>query len=69
MAGMGLPDALGLETLNQTTPPTFAELLQRLWEAKYQGQVVLHFAGGVPRSVVLSQPVQVDSDTGKRSGA
>lgn len=48
-----------LESMNSTTAPTFAELLERLYDLRYQGQVVLHFAGGIPREVVLSQPVKV----------
>ena len=52
-----------LEALNQSTEPTFAELLQRLYEMRFQGTVSLNFAGGLPRSVVLNQPVQVHLDT------
>lgn len=59
-----LVDVLGLEDLDSATLPTFQELLTKLWEAKYHGSVTLHFAGGVPRSVVLSQPIQVALDSG-----
>jgi hypothetical protein len=64
-----LIDALGLESLDQASAPTFPELLEKLWAMKYQGMVTLHFAGGMPRSVVLSQPVQIGLDTGKGSSA
>ena len=56
---IALAEALGLESMNQPTLPTFQELLERLYRVKYQGSVTLHFAGGLPRSVVLNQPVQV----------
>lgn len=40
--------------------PTFAELLERLYAVQFQGPVVLHFAGGLPRRVEFPQPVGVD---------
>lgn len=52
-----------IEGLNQATPPTFPELLERLYQLRYTGQITLNFAGGLPRNVVLSQPVQVPLDT------
>ena len=52
-----------IESLNASTPPTFHELLMRLYEMRYQGSVTLNFAGGLPRCVVLNQPVQVPLDT------
>ena len=52
-----------LESLNSPTPPTFAELLERLYQMRFQGAVTLHFAGGIPRAVVLSQPKQIPLDT------
>lgn len=64
-----LIDALGLESTDSPSAPTFPELLEKLWAMKYQGMVTLHFAGGVPRSVVLSQPLQIPLDNGKGSGA
>lgn len=56
-----------MEALDQATPITFQDLLTRLWEAKYQGSVLLDFAGGLPRSIVLSQPVRVPLDTPSRT--
>lgn len=53
-----------LESLNTSTPPTFQDLLQRLYEIRFQGTVSLNFAGGIPRSVVLNQPVQVPLNSG-----
>lgn len=64
-----LIDALGLESTDSPSAPTFPELLEKLWAMKYQGLVTLHFAGGLPRAVVLSQPTQIELDTGRRSGA
>jgi hypothetical protein len=52
-----------LESLDSPTPPTFAELLDRLYQMRFQGAVTLHFAGGIPRAVVLSQPKQIPLDT------
>lgn len=57
-----LEAAIGLETLNQATAPTFQELLERLYAAKFQGSVTLHFAGGIPRQVVLNQPKSIPLD-------
>lgn len=66
---VGIGDILGLEELNQPFAPTFEDLLTKLWMAKYQGSVTLHFAGGLPRSVVLSTPiVTIALDTGGKSG-
>lgn len=60
---------LGLEDLNSPTEPTFPDLLQRLYAGKFQGTVVLHFAGGIPRRVEFPQPVQIALDTGlKKTG-
>lgn len=53
-----------LESINQSTPPTFPELLEQLYQLRYTGPLTLNFAGGIPRNVVLSQPVQVPLDTG-----
>lgn len=65
-----LSDILGLEACNQVTSPTFQELLTRLWEARFQGAVTLHFAGGLPRSVVLSAAVvQIALDSRKDPSA
>lgn len=64
-----LLDALGVESTDSATPPSFPDLLQKLYAMKFQGMVTLHFAGGVPRSVVLTQPVTLPLDTGKPPGA
>ena len=61
--------ALGLEHADSAPTPTFPDLLQRLWAMKFQGMVTLHFAGGVPRSVVLAQPMNIQLDTRRDSGA
>lgn len=66
MSAAGAPallEILGLEALSQASPPTFQEMLERLYTAKFQGSVTLHFAGGLPRSVTVSQPVQVPLTT------
>ena len=65
----GLEEAIGLEALNQATAPTFQELLERLYAAKFQGSVTLHFAGGLPRSVVLNQPKSIPLETPGRKGS
>lgn len=52
-----------LESMNEPTPPSFPELLERLYQMRFQGSCTLHFAGGIPRAVVLSQPVQIPLDT------
>lgn len=57
-------DILQLETLNQAGVPTLAELFERLYAARFQGPVTLHFAGGLPRNVEFPQPIQVPLDTG-----
>lgn len=58
-----LLEALGLDVSISAPSPTFPQLLEKLWTMKFQGMVTLHFAGGVPRSVVLAQPVNVPLDT------
>lgn len=58
-----LIEILGLEAMDQATAPTFSTLLQKLYDARFQGAVTLHFAGGLPRSLTLSQPVAVPLDT------
>lgn len=63
-----LLDALGLAEADSAPAPTFPQLLEKLWAMKFQGMVTLHFAGGVPRAVVLNQPVQVGLDTRGGSG-
>lgn len=63
-----LLEALGLDVSDGVPTPTFPQLLEKLWAMKYQGMVTLHFAGGVPRSVVLAQPVNVALDTRRDSG-
>lgn len=63
MASGPVEDALGLESLNVATAPTFPALLETLYTARYTGSITLHFAGGIPRAVVLSQPVQIPLDT------
>lgn len=55
----GLIEVLGLEATDSPTPPSFPDLLQRLYAAKYTGKVVLDFAGGTPRQVEFPQPVRV----------
>jgi hypothetical protein len=62
--GNGHPASLTeyLESRNTAEPPTFMELLERLYALRYTGPVVLHFAGGLPRQVVLDQPVRVPLD-------
>lgn len=59
-------DILQLETLNQPGCPTLAELFERLYAARFQGPVVLHFAGGLPRNAEFPQPIQLPLDTGPR---
>ncbi len=54
-----LIDVLGLESLDSLAPPSFPDLLQRLYTAKYTGKVVLDFAGGTPRQVEFPQPVRL----------
>jgi hypothetical protein len=54
-----------LEALDAATAPTFPELLGKLWDLRYQGSVTFHFAGGLPRAVVLQQEAQVPLDTRK----
>ncbi len=62
-----LLEALGLDIADMVQTPTFPDLLQKLWAMKYQGMVTLHFAGGLPRSVVLAQPVSIQLDSRKDS--
>lgn len=64
-----LAEVMDALLVNQPTPPTFPELLARLWDIRYSGQLTLHFAGGRPLSVVLSQPIQVPLDSGKGTSA
>jgi hypothetical protein len=45
--------------LNVTSPPTFGELLARLYEMRYTGPCTFHFSEGLPRQVVLDHPVRV----------
>ncbi len=52
-----------IESLNTDEPPTFLELLDRLYQMRYTGPCTLHFAGGRPRQVVLDQPIRVTLDT------
>lgn len=59
-------DALGVEAFDSATPPTFQELLQRLYDLRYQGSITMDFAGGLPRSIVLTQPVRIPLDTPSR---
>lgn len=63
-----LADVLGLDSMNQPTPLTFPELLERLYHLRYQGKVTFHFVGGVARAVELSQPVQVPLQVGQGGG-
>ena len=51
-----------LESLNTSAPPTFMDLLNRLYHMRYQGNVVLHFDGGVARAVTLNQPIHITLD-------
>jgi hypothetical protein len=62
--GNGHPASLTeyLESRNQSTPPTLQQLFDRLYEMRYQGNLTLCFAAGVPRQVVLDQPVRVPLD-------
>lgn len=53
-----------LESLNADAPPTFQALLKKLWDMRFQGQLILSFAGGLPRAVVVQQAVQMRLDTG-----
>ena len=62
-------DPLDLEGWDLSTPPTFQDLLARLYTAKFQGSVTLHFAGGIPRAVVLNQPKSIPLDTPGRKGS
>lgn len=55
----GLIEVLGLESLDSLAPPSFPDLLQRLYAAKFTGKVVLDFAGGTPRQVEFPQPLRV----------
>ncbi len=52
-----------IESLSTAEPPTFMELLERLYQMRYTGPCTLHFAGGRPRQVVLDQPIRVALDT------
>jgi hypothetical protein len=54
-----------LESLSTTEPPTFMELMERLYRMRYTGPCTLHFAGGLPRQVVLDQPIRVALDAKK----
>lgn len=56
-----MPSALPtvIDVLDTADPLSFPDLLERLYHLRFQGEVTLHFAGGVPRAVVLAQPVSV----------
>ena len=60
-----LIEVLGLESLDSLAPPSFPDLLQRIYAAKYTGKVVLDFAGGVPRQVEFPQPVRLPLEVRK----
>ncbi len=45
-----------IEAMNATHAPTFPELLEQLWQMRFDGQVVLQFNGGRPLAVVFSEP-------------
>ena len=66
MSSTGYPSATlveQIESLNAVSPPTFMELLDRLYAMRYQGNLTLHFAAGIPRQVVLDQPLRVPLNT------
>lgn len=48
-----------LEGLNFSEPPTFPVLLEQLYQQRYQGTLIFHFAGGIPRKVEFPCPVQL----------
>ena len=48
-----------LDVLETPSALSFADLLERLYNLRYTGEVALHFAGGQPRTVVLSQSVSL----------
>jgi hypothetical protein len=54
-----LDEILQVESLNSPTEPTFFDLLDRLYRARFKGPVLLHFDGGRPTVVEFPQPVQV----------
>jgi len=39
--------------------PSFPALLEHLYQSRFQGPVVFHFAGGIPRMVEFQQALQV----------
>lgn len=39
--------------------PSFAALLEHLYQQRYQGPILFHFAAGVPRMVEFQQSLQV----------
>lgn len=41
------------------TPPSFAEMLERLYQGRFRGRVLLHFDEGLPKVVEFSSPIQV----------
>jgi hypothetical protein len=47
------------ETLDLPAAPSFASLLERLYQQRYSGSVTFHFENGIPRGVVLTQVQQV----------
>lgn len=47
------------ETLDLPAAPSFAGLLEHLYQQRYSGSVTFHFENGTPRGVVLTQARQV----------
>lgn len=65
-----LADLLGLESTDSPSLPTFPDLLEKLYQARYQGALTLHFTGGVARAVVLQgEALKLPLDTGQTTGA
>ncbi len=54
-----LAEILQVESMDSPTEPTFGDLLNRLYQTKFKGPVILHFDGGRPMVVEFPQPVQV----------
>lgn len=57
-----------LEGLNLAEQPSFPALLEHLYEVRYQGPVVFHFAGGIPRTVEFQTSIQVPLEGPPKKG-
>jgi hypothetical protein len=49
-----------LEETNSPTSPTFSSIVERMYEQKFTGTMVLHVLNGVPRRIEFPQSVLVD---------